>query len=523
LISFDDNQVSANLALPYMNKYGFAGTMYSIAERIGTPNYQTMENVISMQNDFGWEIACHSYSIAAHDSTNGMQDLTLSALDTELRNLKKWALQNNISGADHFAWPKGRFTPEMIEVAERYFVSAGMVSHYINQALPTFTPMRMARRGITAGTTLQNIKDEIDAAIANNTSIELLFHKIVPTGATGDTEYNASDFSAVIDYIASSGIPVRTISEVVYGYCDADGTKLDGIESNADVTDATNVAAAGAVMTTGTNNMTGVYNVTNAGTANALKIDQNGNTSASTSAGGALLVENTGNTGAGIVAYSAQASSSGHLVSSRVNNATFAHSALYLDYNGTGSGLNVVNTGTGTSNTAVGINSTNESASAVNIVGKEASRGTIKVRHDGKSDGSDSGASALSLELATSGTAAQGIFIDAPSGTTGKLLNIRNSSSDRFVVDASGNVILAGTVDGHDIATDGSKLDGIESGADVTDATNVAAAGAVMEADTSTADMDFVLDEDDMASNSATKIPTQQSTKAYVDNSPRQK
>lgn len=63
-----------------------------------------------------------------------------------------------------------------------------------------------------------------------------------------------------------------------------------------------------------------------------------------------------------------------------------------------------------------------------------------------------------------------------------------------------------------------SKLSNIEAGADVTDATNVAAAGAVMESDTSTASMSFVVDEDDMASNSATKVPTQQSTKAYVDN-----
>ncbi len=68
-------------------------------------------------------------------------------------------------------------------------------------------------------------------------------------------------------------------------------------------------------------------------------------------------------------------------------------------------------------------------------------------------------------------------------------------------------------------ATDKTKLAGIETGADVTDATNVAAAGAVMEADTTTASMSFVVDEDDMASDSATKIPSQQSTKAYVDKS----
>ena len=62
------------------------------------------------------------------------------------------------------------------------------------------------------------------------------------------------------------------------------------------------------------------------------------------------------------------------------------------------------------------------------------------------------------------------------------------------------------------------KLTGIEAGADVTDVTNVDAAGAVMNTDTTTAIMQFVIDEDTMATNTATKVPTQQSVKNYVDN-----
>lgn len=62
-----------------------------------------------------------------------------------------------------------------------------------------------------------------------------------------------------------------------------------------------------------------------------------------------------------------------------------------------------------------------------------------------------------------------------------------------------------------------SKLSGIEASADVTDAANVDAAGAVMESDTSTASMSFVVDEDNMSSDSDTKVPTQQSVKAYAD------
>ncbi len=73
------------------------------------------------------------------------------------------------------------------------------------------------------------------------------------------------------------------------------------------------------------------------------------------------------------------------------------------------------------------------------------------------------------------------------------------------------------TVNKFTTEAEASKLAGIEAGADVTDATNVDAAGAVMNSDVSTAAMSFVVDEDTMTSNSATKVPTQQSVKAYVD------
>ena len=64
--------------------------------------------------------------------------------------------------------------------------------------------------------------------------------------------------------------------------------------------------------------------------------------------------------------------------------------------------------------------------------------------------------------------------------------------------------------------SDHTKLNAIEASADVTDATNVDAAGAVMNSDTTTAAMQFVVDEDNFSSNLDTKVPTQQSSKAYI-------
>lgn len=61
------------------------------------------------------------------------------------------------------------------------------------------------------------------------------------------------------------------------------------------------------------------------------------------------------------------------------------------------------------------------------------------------------------------------------------------------------------------------KLSGIEDAADVTDATNVAAAGAVMYADTNVSTAGWVVDEDTLVSADDTRVPTQQSVKNYVD------
>ena len=50
-------------------------------------------------------------------------------------------------------------------------------------------------------------------------------------------------------------------------------------------------------------------------------------------------------------------------------------------------------------------------------------------------------------------------------------------------LDVTTNITVGGTVDGRDVATDGTKLDGIEALADVTDVTNVTAAGALMDSE----------------------------------------
>ena len=68
--------------------------------------------------------------------------------------------------------------------------------------------------------------------------------------------------------------------------------------------------------------------------------------------------------------------------------------------------------------------------------------------------------------------------------------NFTNLNTDKYESGDSPsfvNITVTGTVDGRDIATDGTKLDGIEANADVTDATNVTAAGALMDSELTSA------------------------------------
>lgn len=55
--------------------------------------------------------------------------------------------------------------------------------------------------------------------------------------------------------------------------------------------------------------------------------------------------------------------------------------------------------------------------------------------------------------------------------------------SGTTVIDGSRNIVNIGNVDGRDVSVDGAKLDDIEAGADVTDTTNVTAAGALMDSE----------------------------------------
>ncbi len=239
---------------------------------------------------------------------------------------------------------------------------------------------------------------ELSSLIVNN----------VPTGATSQ---QSSVFNSAIQRANHTGTQaLSTISDSATvqlkpsegAFVDGDKTKLDAIEASADVTDATNVTAAGALMDSELSGITHVKALNQSVISGASPTFVTTNMTDSsdkrfmTDAQETKLdsVESSAD-----VTDTANVTAAGALMDSEVTNLAAVKSFSASDY-------------------------------------ATASQGTLATNALPKSGGAMTGA-----------------------------------------------ITTNSTFDGRDVATDGTKLDGIEASADVTDATNVQAAGALMDSE----------------------------------------
>ena len=180
------------------------------------------------------------------------------------------------------------------------------------------------------------------------------------------------------------------------------------------------------------------------GSLNAVKFSMSGASATSASTGGVVNITTTGHTGAGVVVYSNRGNDAGgRLVSIWADNAAFNQSAFYCRYDGVANAAVIDNQGTGTSNVALTVTSTNAADTTLGISGTQTTRAVLKITHTG---GAGTSGAAITIQKDGTDTAAQGIFGDADATATGKWLNLRLGGTEVFVVSAGGNLDAAGTI-----------------------------------------------------------------------------
>ena len=290
--------------------------------------------------------------------------------------------------------------------------------------------------------------------------------------------------SEVTDLAGVKGVTISTLQAKPSegAFVDGDKTKLDAIEASADVTDATNVEAAGALMDSEVTDLAGIKGVTistlqvkplEGAFADGDKTKLDNLYSASTGS----VISVAGKTGTVTLVK-------GDVGLGNVTNESKATMFASPTFTGTIAIPNIANL-----ETAVAANT----AKNTNVTTNLSITGTTGARTIESSDGTNA-----EIPIATtsvSGVMSTTLFdkldaIEASADVT-DATNVEAAGAlmDSELTDLAGvkgvtiSTLQAKPSEGAFVDGDKTKLDGIETSADVTDATNVTAAGALMDSE----------------------------------------
>jgi peptidoglycan/xylan/chitin deacetylase (PgdA/CDA1 family) len=213
--SFDDDwSDGTGVAAPILATHGFAGTSYVIVDTVGGAQRSSVDDLHALE-DAGWDIAVHSDT----DEHHSVRYPTLSAVEVEddMVDARAWLMEKGFKGFDHCAYPGGDFTggsTDVLALAGRYFSSCRSIYEQQRETYPPSDGRKLRVLYVTNGATLASLEQAIDSAREARAWIILVFHHLVAT-PTRSTDWPVADFTALVDYIAASGMEVAPVSRVV--------------------------------------------------------------------------------------------------------------------------------------------------------------------------------------------------------------------------------------------------------------------------------------------------------------------
>jgi peptidoglycan/xylan/chitin deacetylase (PgdA/CDA1 family) len=207
LFNFDDSDISiVTGAYPILSAAGYKATVYVNTNAVGTAGHLSTANLITLYNA-GWDLGNHSMSHVGFDTLTYEEQL--AELVGCTAQLNEWGFSR---AASHFAYPlgvKGTDSETALRVAGIHTARYGSSSTYtypISNRLNI--PIRIE---LTSSTTLQSVKDAIDAGTYRNVFI-ILCHTV--TEEAGEYGWSIADYTELVNYVATKGLTPMTISEL---------------------------------------------------------------------------------------------------------------------------------------------------------------------------------------------------------------------------------------------------------------------------------------------------------------------
>lgn len=255
---------SGTLALAFAAGYeGFTTTLKNLINSALQPG----DNVSELVNDAGYLTSIPGLQ-AVLDAGNSANNQAISLLDTgtgDLSEMNTFGFSVNDGAGLQTFQSSNSFN--IRQSSNENIIVSDTINANRTQTLQN-------RSGVLAH--LDQIPD-VSGFLSTTTAAATYYPLSNPSGYTSNTGTVTSvgltvptGFSASGSPVTSSGTLGLSYAAGYQGYTSTEATKLSGIEAGADVTDATNVAAAGAVMTSGNQSISGTKTFTTLPVLNTL-------------------------------------------------------------------------------------------------------------------------------------------------------------------------------------------------------------------------------------------------------------
>lgn len=218
-------------AKPYMDRYGYAGTIPITTETLRDPGtwsatYLTLGEAHLCEDASGWEVITQAHSKTVADQAanqGGTGDIGYTAYDSDaqfadMNAAKIYLYGEGFRSPDLLHYPQGAWDGPARANARSLFGLAVTDTNPTNETLPVSDPGKVRATRFTSATLLADMDlfvEQIRSAPGGDWGI-VLIEDIVTTPAN-PWEISTSNFQAFIDKIASETVEVFTLSEVLAG------------------------------------------------------------------------------------------------------------------------------------------------------------------------------------------------------------------------------------------------------------------------------------------------------------------
>ena len=208
-ISFDDGYDSDyKTAREIMQGYGIpAATSYVIADKVGLPGRMNTDQLTEMREVHGWDIAAH----ASTDLTT----LDEAGMRKEFETIRSFLLEHGYpEGAAHFALPMGRYNDLVLRTSQNYFDSLRTID-VAPETLAPGDPYRLRVFYSGSYTTESQVEKALARCREHRCWTHMVFHRVDEDPDDAPESVSAATFKRFMKQVADSGLPVKTVPEIM--------------------------------------------------------------------------------------------------------------------------------------------------------------------------------------------------------------------------------------------------------------------------------------------------------------------